>query len=153
MDTLGLIEILVRIAWLAGAVAFVIGLARMNSPATARAGNVLSAYGMALAVGATAILILSRELLGTEKVMTLTPLPVVLEEHQIDGGRGNVRGVDLADVRGPLRPVGRQTGVMRWALTSDRDQPLVVDVQQGPQVGAVDVPGEDPHRPGSSRAK
>ena len=39
MDTLGIIEILVRIAWIAGAVAFVLGLVRMNSPATARNGN------------------------------------------------------------------------------------------------------------------
>ena len=64
MDTLGYIEVLVRIAWLLGAVAFVIGLARMNSPATARNGNLVSAAGMALAIGATAVLILSRELLG-----------------------------------------------------------------------------------------
>ena len=66
MTTLAIIEILVRIAWLAGAVAFVLGLARMNSPATARNGNLLSAGGMALAIGATAVLILSRELLGPE---------------------------------------------------------------------------------------
>jgi NAD(P) transhydrogenase subunit beta len=66
VDTLGLIEVLVRIAWLAGAVAFVIGLIRMNSPATARNGNLVSAAGMGLAVGATAVLILARELLGNE---------------------------------------------------------------------------------------
>ena len=66
MTTLQLIEILVRIAWLAGAVAFVIGLARMNSPATARNGNLLSAGGMILAVVATAILIASRQLLAPE---------------------------------------------------------------------------------------
>ena len=66
MDTLGYIEVLVRIAWLLGAVAFVIGLARMNSPATARNGNLVSAGGMILAIGATAVLILSRELLGPE---------------------------------------------------------------------------------------
>jgi NAD(P) transhydrogenase subunit beta len=64
MDTLGIIEVLVRVAWLAGAVAFVLGLVRMNSPATARNGNLLSAGGMALAIGATAVLILARELLG-----------------------------------------------------------------------------------------
>ncbi len=64
MTTLQIIEILVRIAWLAGAVAFVIGLARMNSPATARAGNLLSAAGMTLAIGATAVLILTRQLSG-----------------------------------------------------------------------------------------
>ncbi|NJD26738.1 MAG: NAD(P)(+) transhydrogenase (Re/Si-specific) subunit beta [Chloroflexi bacterium] len=52
------IDILVRLAWLAGAVGFVIGLIRMNSPATARNGNLLSAAGMAVAIGATGILIL-----------------------------------------------------------------------------------------------
>ena len=70
MDTLGTIEVLVRIAWLAGAVAFVLGLVRMNSPATARNGNLLSAGGMALAIGATAVLILSRQLLGAGFVAT-----------------------------------------------------------------------------------
>ncbi|HEY4634462.1 MAG TPA: NAD(P)(+) transhydrogenase (Re/Si-specific) subunit beta, partial [Candidatus Limnocylindrales bacterium] len=50
----------------AGAVAFVLGLIRMNSPATARVGNLVSAGGMAIAVGATAVLILARELLGAE---------------------------------------------------------------------------------------
>jgi len=63
MDTLGIIEVLVRIAWLMGAAAFVIGLMRMNSPATARNGNLLSAGGMAVAIAATAILILAKELL------------------------------------------------------------------------------------------
>jgi H+-translocating NAD(P) transhydrogenase subunit beta len=66
VTTLELIEILVRIAWLAAAVAFVIGLARMNSPATARNGNLLSAGGMTLAIVATAILILARQLLAPE---------------------------------------------------------------------------------------
>jgi NAD(P) transhydrogenase subunit beta len=61
VTTLDVIEVLVRIAWLAGAVAFVIGLVRMNSPATARNGNLLSAGGMALAVVATAILIAARQ--------------------------------------------------------------------------------------------
>src|SRR5258706_12511397 len=46
------ISILVRLAWLAGASAFVLGLMRMNSPATARNGNLLSAGGIAIAVGA-----------------------------------------------------------------------------------------------------
>jgi len=68
VTTLQVIEILVRIAWLAGAVAFVIGLVRMNSPATARNGNLLSAGGMTLAIVATAILILGRQLLAPESV-------------------------------------------------------------------------------------
>jgi H+-translocating NAD(P) transhydrogenase subunit beta len=64
VTTLEIVEILVRIAWLVGAVGFVIGLSRMNSPATARNGNLLSAAGMAIAVAATAILILVRQASG-----------------------------------------------------------------------------------------
>src|SRR5438552_10567188 len=55
MDTL---DAIVHIVWLAGAAAFVIGLMRMNSPATARNGNLVSAGGMALAIAATAVLLL-----------------------------------------------------------------------------------------------
>jgi NAD(P) transhydrogenase subunit beta len=51
------LDVLIRLAWLAGAATFVIGLMRMNSPATARNGNLLSAAGMALAVGATGVLL------------------------------------------------------------------------------------------------
>ena len=51
---------IVRLVWLAGAALFVLGLMRMNSPATARNGNIQSAIGMAVAVGATAILLLAR---------------------------------------------------------------------------------------------
>jgi H+-translocating NAD(P) transhydrogenase subunit beta len=64
VTTLEIVEILVRIAWLVGAVGFVIGLSRMNSPATARNGNLLSAGGMAIAIAATAILILVRQTSG-----------------------------------------------------------------------------------------
>jgi len=64
VTALQIVEILVRIAWLAGAVAFVIGLSRMNSPATARNGNLVSAGGMAIAIGATAVLILTQQLSG-----------------------------------------------------------------------------------------
>ncbi len=41
---------IVFFGWLAGAAAFVIGLHQMNSPATARRGNQLSAMGMTVAV-------------------------------------------------------------------------------------------------------
>jgi NAD(P) transhydrogenase subunit beta len=58
------ISTLVRLAWLMGAAAFVIGLMRMNSPATARNGNLLSAGGMFLAIVATAILLLARPVEG-----------------------------------------------------------------------------------------
>ena len=44
---------IVFLAWLAGAAMFVIGLHQMNSPATARGGNRVSATGMTVAVGTT----------------------------------------------------------------------------------------------------
>ena len=49
---------IIRLIWLGGAVAFVLGLIRMNSPATARNGNLLSAGGMAVAIAATAVWLL-----------------------------------------------------------------------------------------------
>src|SRR5438105_4242614 len=61
MDTL---EALVRIAWLIGAAGFVLGLMRMNSPATARAGNWLSAGGMAIAIGGTVVLLAANGTVG-----------------------------------------------------------------------------------------
>jgi H+-translocating NAD(P) transhydrogenase subunit beta len=64
VTSLQIVEILVRIAWLIGAVGFVIGLSRMNSPATARNGNLLSAGGMAIAIGATAVYILVAQTSG-----------------------------------------------------------------------------------------
>ncbi len=51
---------IVFFAWLVGAAAFVLGLHRMNSPATARDGNLLSAGGMAVAVGATLVYLATR---------------------------------------------------------------------------------------------
>ncbi len=89
MTVLQTIEVLVRIAWLAGAVAFVLGLARMNSPATARNGNLLSAAGMALAVGATAVLILAREFLDPLN-FGIRPLAwaIILVGIAIGGGLG-----------------------------------------------------------------
>src|SRR5262245_18751857 len=86
MDTLGYIEVIVRICWLLGAVAFVLGLIRMNSPATARNGNLLSAAGMALAIGATAVLILSRELLGDG--IYATGWAIILLGVAVGGGLG-----------------------------------------------------------------
>ena len=52
---------IVFVAWLAGAAAFVIGLHQMNSPATARNGNRLSATGMTVAVLTTLLYLLTRE--------------------------------------------------------------------------------------------
>jgi proton-translocating NAD(P)+ transhydrogenase subunit beta len=87
MDTLGYIEVAVRVAWLAGAVAFVIGLVRMNSPATARNGNLLSAGGMAVAIGATAVLILARQLIG-EGGFAVTGWIIIVLGVALGGGLG-----------------------------------------------------------------
>ncbi|HZG43775.1 MAG TPA: NAD(P)(+) transhydrogenase (Re/Si-specific) subunit beta [Longimicrobium sp.] len=46
---------LVNLAYLAAASLFIIGIKRMNSPATARAGNRLSAVGMLIAIVATLV--------------------------------------------------------------------------------------------------
>ena len=51
---------LVYLAWLGGAVCFVLGLHQMNSPATARNGNLLSAAGMIVAVVATLVCLVLR---------------------------------------------------------------------------------------------
>ena len=51
----------VYLAWLVGAACFVLGLHQMNSPATARNGNRLSAAGMAIAVVATLVWLLTRD--------------------------------------------------------------------------------------------
>ena len=51
------VEVVVRLAWLIGAAGFVIGLMQMNSPATARSGNLVSAGGMAIAIAGTAVLL------------------------------------------------------------------------------------------------
>ncbi|HEY8238488.1 MAG TPA: NAD(P)(+) transhydrogenase (Re/Si-specific) subunit beta, partial [Candidatus Limnocylindrales bacterium] len=59
-ETLALIESFVRLAWLIGAAGFVLGLMQMNSPATARTGNLVSAGGMAIAIGGTAVLLAAR---------------------------------------------------------------------------------------------
>ncbi|HVQ89754.1 MAG TPA: NAD(P)(+) transhydrogenase (Re/Si-specific) subunit beta [Mycobacteriales bacterium] len=51
-------DTVIRLAFLAAATAFVLGLHEMNSPATARRGNRLSAAGMALAIGSTLALVI-----------------------------------------------------------------------------------------------
>jgi len=79
MDTL---EAVVRIAWLAGAAAFVLGLMRMNSPATARNGNLLSAGGMAIAIGGTAVLLAARGEAG------ITAWIIILAGIALGGGLG-----------------------------------------------------------------
>jgi NAD(P) transhydrogenase subunit beta len=86
---------IVFLCWLAGAAAFVIGLHQMNSPATARNGNLLSAGGMALAVIATLAYVALRPggLSGVAWV-------IVLGGFAIGGGAGlwAARAVRMTDM-------------------------------------------------------
>jgi NAD(P) transhydrogenase subunit beta len=79
------INVLIRFVWLAGAVAFVLGLIQMNSPATARSGNLLSAAGMALAVGGTAVWLL---LIPPSGSFNATGWIIILAGILVGGGYG-----------------------------------------------------------------
>jgi proton-translocating NAD(P)+ transhydrogenase subunit beta len=74
---------IVYLAWLAGAACFVLGLHRMNSPATARDGNRLSAAGMTVAVVATLVYLVTRE--GGLGVVALA---IIVIGFLIGGGAG-----------------------------------------------------------------
>jgi NAD(P) transhydrogenase subunit beta len=82
---LSALETIVRVAWLAGAVAFVIGLIRMNSPATARNGNLLSAGGMAVAIGATAVFLAFET---REEGLNVAGWAIILAGLALGGGLG-----------------------------------------------------------------
>jgi NAD(P) transhydrogenase subunit beta len=80
-----IVEALVRLIWLAGSAGFVIGLMRMNSPATARNGNLVSAGGMALAIAATAVLLAIRP--GDDEV-NATGWVIIAAGIALGGGLG-----------------------------------------------------------------
>ena len=83
-EALATLESVVRLVWLAGAAAFVLGLMRMNSPATARNGNLLSAGGMALAVLGTVVLIAT----GRAGAVTSVAWPIIGAGIVVGGGLG-----------------------------------------------------------------
>jgi H+-translocating NAD(P) transhydrogenase subunit beta len=78
---------LARIAWLIGAVAFVLGLIQMNSPATARNGNLVSAGGMAIAILATALFLLLRDEAGQASA-GITGWIIIVVGIAVGGGLG-----------------------------------------------------------------
>ncbi len=78
------LDAIVRLVWLASAVSFVIGLGQMNSPATARTGNLISASGMAMAIGATALYLLVKP--GAS--FNLTGWIIILAGIAVGGGYG-----------------------------------------------------------------
>jgi NAD(P) transhydrogenase subunit beta len=74
---------IVYFAWLIGAACFVLGLHLMNSPATGRNGNRLSASGMALAVGATFI-----DLSVRPEGLSTIALVIIVVGFLLGGGAG-----------------------------------------------------------------
>jgi proton-translocating NAD(P)+ transhydrogenase subunit beta len=74
---------IVYLAWLVGASCFVLGLHRMNSPATGRSGNQLSAAGMIVAVVATLVYLITRE-----GGLSGTALAIIVIGFLIGGGAG-----------------------------------------------------------------
>jgi NAD(P) transhydrogenase subunit beta len=79
---------IVFFAWLAGAAAFVLGLHQMNSPATARRGNQLSAAGMALAVIVTFLWLLTPGNAIHSGGMGVTAIAIIVVGFVIGGGIG-----------------------------------------------------------------
>jgi NAD(P) transhydrogenase subunit beta len=71
-------------AWLIGASCFVIGLHMMNSPATARKGNQLSAAGMAIAVITTMVWLA----LDPKHGLDVTAWAIIIVGFAIGGGAG-----------------------------------------------------------------
>jgi len=79
---------IVFLCWLAAAAAFVLGLHQMNSPATARRGNQLSASGMTLAVIVTFLWLLTPGNPIHPGGMGVTAIAIILVGFVIGGGIG-----------------------------------------------------------------
>ncbi len=77
------ITTIVYLAWLIGAACFVLGLHQMNSPATARNGNRLSAAGMTIAVVATLV-----GLATAERGLSGLAWAIIVVGFAIGGGAG-----------------------------------------------------------------
>jgi H+-translocating NAD(P) transhydrogenase subunit beta len=84
MDTL---TTLIHFTYVFAAALFVVGLHQMNSPATARRGNQISALGMAIAVVATALQIILRGSPATGETAAMT-WPIIIVGTLIGGGLG-----------------------------------------------------------------
>jgi NAD(P) transhydrogenase subunit beta len=144
VDTL---EAIVRILWLVGAAGFVIGLMRMNSPATARNGNLVSAGGMALAIGGTAVLLASQGtvsatgwiiiaagiLVGgglglyTARTVKMTAMPQLVSLFNAVGG-GAAALIAIDDY---LRLAGAQTFAAGNVIPLEISVPTVLDIVIG----------------------
>src|SRR4051794_29435086 len=77
---------LVFLSWLVAAAGFVLGLHQMNSPATARRGNQLSAAGMALAIVATFLWLLTPGNFIRPGGMSIEAIAIIVVGFAIGGG-------------------------------------------------------------------
>jgi NAD(P) transhydrogenase subunit beta len=80
--TLDPLQTVIQLAYVAAAAMFVLGLHWMNSPATARNGNLLSASGMVIAIGATVIYLL------TQGPVESLAWPIIIGGVLVGGGAG-----------------------------------------------------------------
>jgi NAD(P) transhydrogenase subunit beta len=84
---LGPLQTLIHFAYVLAASLFVVGLHMMNSPVSARRGNIISAFGMTLAVAVTAVQLI---VLGSPVTGQVEGLawPIILAGALIGGGLG-----------------------------------------------------------------
>ncbi|HXR26662.1 MAG TPA: NAD(P)(+) transhydrogenase (Re/Si-specific) subunit beta [Candidatus Baltobacteraceae bacterium] len=78
------LDTVIQLIYLAAAACFVLGLHQMNSPATARNGNRLSAVGMAAAIAGTVVLIAS----GTYSDVNTSAWIIIAAGLVVGGGLG-----------------------------------------------------------------
>ena len=84
---LGPLQTLIHFAYVFAAALFVVGLHMMNSPVSARRGNLISAFGMAVAVVVTAVQLIVLGSPVTERVEGLA-WPIIIAGTAIGGGLG-----------------------------------------------------------------
>ena len=172
------IETIVRLVWLGSAACFVLGLMRMNSPATARNGNLVSAGGMIAAILATAVLLLTTPTeagglntvgwliivagiaiggglgLYTARTVKMTAMPQLVSLfNAVGGGAAALIAIDdyLGPEGGPGGPDQRRDGP-RHRHRLDHVHRLADRVRQahGPEDHAV-AAGHHPGRPDRDR--
>ena len=149
------VETIVRLIWLAGAAAFVLGLMRMNSPATARNGNLVSAGGMALAIAGTAVLLAVQGTIGgigwliiavgialggglglyTARTVKMTAMPQLVSLFNAVGG-GAAALIAIDDY---LRLASVQTFAAGNVIPLEISIPTVLDVIIGSKIGRAHV--------------
>ncbi len=87
------LDTILQLAYIVAAAFFVLGLHRMNSPATARSGNQLSAAGMTVAVAATVVLVATNPAQGLA-------WPIIVVGVVVGGGLGlyTARTIKMTDM-------------------------------------------------------